>query len=134
MPISEIQKDLHFLFRPGMRRTSKTPRSITFKTDLGLSQNFVNIFGSVGKARSWVLRIFKLAREHFQHYTLHTKVEIEIIDKRIYKLNGQATEKNIEKLQYYRKKTNYPLGYFGTNNNDGVDGIAYAGSACNNFF
>ena len=107
MPISENQEDLNSIFRSGTRRTSKMPKSITFKTKIGMSSNFVNnnFYGSARKAKRWVKLVIQMAEQHFQHHTLDTKVKLKIMEYETYRMNGHATEQNIEELQFVKEST-----------------------------
>ena len=46
-----------------------------------------------------------------------------------YNSNGQPTDRNINNLQFYKRTSKYPLGFYGTNIYEGFDGISFVGSA-----
>ena len=127
-PTPKNQQDLKSIFRSARKRPTRLPRSVTFKTDIGLSAKLVNELGGRRKAYKWVDEVIKLAREQFHLKSLHTKVRIRVMEKKVYRI----TNPNIDDLiKQYRKNARYPLGFFDADNTENdYKGIAKLSTAC----
>ena len=88
---------------------TRLPQAVTFQTDIGLSQKLVNELGGRRKAYKWVDQVIKLANKYFQLKSLHTKVRIRVMEKKVYRITNPSIDDLIEK---FRKNARYPLGFF----------------------
>ena len=76
------QQDLESKCRAERKRPTRISRTVTFKTDIGLSEKLVNQLGGTIRAYNWVNQVIKIAKKHFQHRSLKTKVYIKVMERK----------------------------------------------------
>ena len=128
LPSPRKHTEFESIFRSARRRPKRLPRAVMFKTDIGLSEKLVNQLGGTIRAYNWVNQVIKIAKKHFQHRSLKTKVYIKVMETKNYPDLNPSLHQLIEK---YRKNARYPLGFFAANNRENnYIGTAEIESAC----
>ena len=136
MPESKLEAEISPSFRSGQRGRTEVPKSITFKTDIGLSQDLVKQFKTEKKAKKYIRKVIEHVNKLFQHKSLETKVIIKAIKWEVRNKDFHATEQNLENLnkEKNREESKLPYGAFGASKDyiatDPASGYAYVGTAC----